>query len=540
MPARRVVVLGGGYTALYACSKLRRAVKKGEIELTLISKENFHIWHGFIGEMIAGKISPRSILTPARRVFRPAKIILGIIEKLDTESKKVHFKRESDGLPDFIEYDDVIIGMGTRQNTEAFPGLNEHGYKLKKWDHCFQLRNHIPRMFELASSTYDKNERQAMLTFFIAGGGFSGTEVAGELGLLAKKLTKKDYPEIRPEEVRVILVHPGKTILPEFYGPRVQTNQVKEYPKLVRYAEKQLRKTGVELMTNTRINAVSPNAVTLNNGMVIPTRTVISAVGTKPQGVVFESNLPLSASGRLDCENTCLVSGHEDVYAAGDCAAVPHPKGGEIPPTAWWAMKAGDHAAKNILRKMRNKKQKPFKLTGLGQAVSIGNQRACAELKGIPIKGFIAWVVWRGFLFYYFPSMDGKVRLLADWTISPLLGRDIIDLSVDDLDDFEIKKMRFEPSEIVVTQGRIGNTVQLITSGEAIVTEDIDGDGKVDIIKTLGPGDIIGHNISDGIAKFTVQSKGVLETVALRTDEAEELAQTFSMFLRSMPSEEEQ
>ena len=117
--------------------------------------------------------------------------------------------------------------------------------------------------------------------------------------------------------------------------------------------------------------------------------------------------------------------------------------------------------------------------------------------------------------------MDGKARLLADWTISPLLGRDIIDLSVDDLDDFEIKKMRFEPSEIVVTQGRIGNTVQLITSGEAIVTEDIDGDGKVDIIKTLGPGDIIGHNISDGIAKFTVQSKGVLETVALRTDEAE-------------------
>ena len=150
MPARRVVVLGGGYTALYACSRLRRAVKKGEIELTLITKENFHIWHGFIGEMIAGKISPRSILTPARRVFRPAKIILGIIEKLDTESKKVHFKRESDGRPDFIEYDDAIIGMGTRQNTEAFPGLNEHGYKLKKWDHCFQLRNHIPRMFRVS------------------------------------------------------------------------------------------------------------------------------------------------------------------------------------------------------------------------------------------------------------------------------------------------------------------------------------------------------------------------------------------------------
>ena len=220
--------------------------------------------------------------------FRPAKIILGIIEKLDTESKKVHFKRESDGRPDFIEYDDVIIGMGTRQNTEAFPGLSEHGYKLKEWDHCFQLRNHIPRMFELASSTHDENERQAMLTFFIAGGGFSGTEVAGELGILAKKLTKRDYPEIKPEEVRVILVHPGKTILPEFYGPRVQTNQVKEYPKLVRYAEKQLRKTGVELMTNTRINAVSPNSVTLDNGMVIPTRTVISAVGTKPQGVVLK------------------------------------------------------------------------------------------------------------------------------------------------------------------------------------------------------------------------------------------------------------
>ena len=193
--------------------------------------------------------------------------------------------------------------------------------------------------------------------------------------------------------------------------PRVQTNQVKEYPKLVHYAEKQLRKTGVELVTNTRINAVSPNSVTLDNGMVIPTSNCYQRRGNKPQEWFLKVIYLLLHPVGLIVRILRLVSGHEDVYAAGDCAVVPHPKGGEIPPTAWWAMKAGDHAAKNILRKLRNKKQKkPFKLTGLGQAVSIGNQRACAELKGIPIKGFTAWVVWRVFLFYFSLPWKEKAR----------------------------------------------------------------------------------------------------------------------------------
>ncbi len=540
MMARKVVVLGGGYCALYACSRFRRAVKRGKIELTVVTKENFHIWHGFIGEMIAGKISPRNILTPARRVFAPAKVILGIINRIDRENKLIHFTREVDGLPADIEYDDLIISIGTRQNTGSFPGLEQHGYKLKEWEHCFQLRNHIPRMFELASSTSDLEERKAMLTFFIAGGGFSGTEVAGELGVLAEKITKRDYAEIDRSEVRVVLVHPGKSILPELYGPRVQTNQVKEYPKLVRYAEKQLARSGVEVMTQRRIKAVSPTAVTLDDGQVINTKTVISAVGTKPQAVLFESGLPLAKSGRLAVDSSGLVNGCSDIYAAGDCAAIPHPRGGDIPPTAWWAMKAGDHVAKNILRKLKGKPPKPFKLKGIGQAVSIGNQKACAELKGIPLKGFTAWVTWRIFLFYYFPSLEGKLRLLSDWIISPLFGRDIIDLSLDDLDDFEIKKMRFESDETIVEQGRVGNTLQLITSGSAVVSRDIDGDGVPDVIKTLGPGDIIGHNTGDGVALFTVRTQSVVETVALRTEEAEELAATFAMFLKAKPVSEEE
>jgi NADH:ubiquinone reductase (H+-translocating) len=532
MAPRRIVILGGGYGALYSCPRLKRAARKGKVEVTLINKENFHIWHGFIGEMLVGKISPRSILTPARRVFQPAKIILAIVNHIDREKKLVSFIREHDGLPGTIPYDDLIINVGTRQSSESFPGLDEHGYKLKKWDHCFQLRNHIPRMFELASSTEDEDERRAMLTFFVAGGGFSGTEVAGSLASLAKKVIKKDYKELDVSEVRIILVHPGKTILPEFYGPRVNTNQAKQYPSLVKYAEKQLKKSGVELETETRILAVSPNSVTLDNGIVIPTRTVISAIGTSPQALVFGSDLPLTESQRLDCEPSGLVKGCTDIYAAGDCAAIPHPKGGEIPPTAWWAMKAGDHVAKNILRKMKGKKPKPFKLTGLGQAVSIGNNRACAELKGIPIKGFTAWVTWRLFLLYFFPSVDGKVRIISDWMISPLLGRDIIDMSVDDFDDFEIKRMRYQPGELIVEQGRVGNTYQLILSGQAIVSQDVDGDGVDDFVKTLGVGDLIGHDSSDGIAKYSVKSDDVLETVALRHDEAEDLARTFSILLK--------
>ena len=127
----RVVILGGGYAGLYACKELARAARRGEITLTLVSKENFHIWHGFIGEMLTGRIMPSQILSPARRIFRPAKLHIGIIRHIDTIEKVVHTTRELDGKPVEIPYDRLIVAVGSRQSPESFHGLAEHGFAVK-------------------------------------------------------------------------------------------------------------------------------------------------------------------------------------------------------------------------------------------------------------------------------------------------------------------------------------------------------------------------------------------------------------------------
>lgn len=253
-----VVILGGGYAGLYACQKLARASRKGKIRLTVITKENFHVWHGFIGEMLTGRIQPTQILSPARRIFKDAKIHVGIIDKLDLKNRIVHTHREYDGSTVDIPYDKLIIGVGSKQSTESFQGLAEHGFALKTWDDCFRLRNHIIRMYELASIASDPDERKALLTFFIAGGGFSGSEVAGELADFARRLAGRDFPEIKAEEVQVVLAHPQETILPELYGARVDERQSGQYPGLVAYAEKHLTKLGVRIIKSCRIRAVSP------------------------------------------------------------------------------------------------------------------------------------------------------------------------------------------------------------------------------------------------------------------------------------------
>jgi NADH dehydrogenase len=146
--ATRVVCVGGGYVALSIAAGLKKAVRRGEVELTFISKTNFHIWHGFIAEMLVGKIMPSQILSPARKIFAPGNVQVAVVERMDLDAQKIFTTRHPDGKPIEYEYDHLIIAIGSRQNTSAYPGLNEHAFKLKTWDDCFGLRNHLRKMFE--------------------------------------------------------------------------------------------------------------------------------------------------------------------------------------------------------------------------------------------------------------------------------------------------------------------------------------------------------------------------------------------------------
>ena len=210
-------------------------------------------------------------------------------------------------------------------------------------------------MFELADIERDPAERRRLLTFFVAGGGYAGTEIAGELADFVRLLTKREYSGIRRDECRVVLVHPGPTLLPELYGSQSTEGQGrgKSYAKLVEYATRHARKLGVELLLETRVAGATPLEVYLSNGEHVPTRTIVSAVGTKAPPLFDTIELPRDERGRVRTDACLRVEGFENVWAGGDCAAVPHPDGGTCPPVGIYALKHGARIGKNLRRVAR-------------------------------------------------------------------------------------------------------------------------------------------------------------------------------------------
>jgi NADH:ubiquinone reductase (H+-translocating) len=521
----KVVVLGGGYVAITASRKLRAAVRRGEVDVTIVSQENYHVFHGFVGEMLTGRVSPGNILSPVRRIFAPSKVQIVSAERLDRARKTVTVRRQVDGLTYDIAYDHLLLALGSADNADAYPGLREHGFRLKTYDECFRLRNHILRMFELATVSQDAEERRRLLTFFVAGGGYAGTEIAGELADFVRILTSREYGHIDRADCRVVLVCPTPTILPELYSGKGASGYGDGHPGLVRYATEHARRLGVEILTSTRVAAATPSQVHLSNGDVVPTRTIISAVGTKRQPVLDGLDLECDARGRVIVRPDLSVPGGDGLWAAGDCGAVPHPYGGTCPSVGIFALKHGERAADNILRMIRGRPTRPFSYVGLGQGVSIGRRTAVAEVKGVRVRGLLAWLIWRTLLVYYFPTWDRRMRLIADWLIWPIVGRDIVEMGIEDADDYELKHNLFQPGEVIVSEHRSGHLSHLITEGEVeIVAKRSTGDVLVTL---LCAGQYFGQDWYDASAPEFARARGVVRTVSIRAHQAAALQRLF-------------
>lgn len=515
-----VVVLGGGYVPITMCRELRKAVERGQVRVTVVSRNNFHAFHGFIGEMITGRVSASHILSPARRIFAPAQVHVADIERVDVERQTLVTSRHLDGSRSELSYDQLVVCLGTEERVDVYPGLAEHAFRLKAYADDFRLRNHIIDMFELADVERDPVERQRLLTFFVAGGGYAGTEVAGELAHLAQLLTSREYPRIRPQECRVVLVEPGPTIVPELYQKGVQSP--KAHPRLGELALKRMEELGVEVRTNTFVRAVTPNEVTLSSGERIPTRTVISSVGMKPNRLVEGMPFEKDERGRIKVDWALRVPGWPGVWAGGDCASVPNPRGGgACPPVGIYALKHGAQIGRNIRAGLNGKPPRRFHFRGLGQGASVGKRYAVVELKGVEIWGLPAWLIWRALLFYYFPTWDRRLRLLTDWLIWPIVGRDIVELRVDRKGDFEVRQNRFEAGEIIAEEVRTGRYIHIIVEGEVELL--IQQDGLEQVLATLGPGDQFGARWVESFESETARAKTVVRTLSLRRDQAPEL-----------------
>jgi NADH dehydrogenase len=516
----RVLILGGGFVALHTARKLRDAVRAGRAELTVVTRENFLYAHGFAGEMVTGRIAPGTILNPARRIFAPARIHIAELESIDLEGRRVVTSRHLDGARYELEYDHAVLALGSAENLEAYPGLAEHAFKLKRYEDCFRLRNHVIEMLELADMETDPEERSRLLTFFVAGGGFSGTELACELADYLGLLTGREYPRIRREECRVVIVHPGPTLLPELYGASTESRS-KSYPRLVDYGMRHAQKLGVELVLETKVVGATPNEVHLSNGERVPTRTIISTVGTKPVAVLAGLPLEKDSRGRVVVGDDLRVVGHENLWAGGDCASVPLPGGGTCPPVATWAIEHGKHVGLNLSRVLAGEETKPFRSGVTGQAVSIGRRTAVGDFKGLPVRGKVAWLGWRALGFKFFPSWDRRLRLLADWSVWPLVGRDIVQMTSSERPDYEIRHNVYQPGEVIADSARPVRYVHVIVEGEVELAGLANGVERT--LETIGPGDHFGRKSLEHASADLARARSLVRTVALRAEEANRL-----------------
>jgi NADH dehydrogenase len=415
----RIVLLGGGYVTLHAYAGLMRragrAVRRGEVQVVVISTDAAHSFHGFTGEVLAGLLPYERTRTPLVEAMPHAHVILGRATSVDVERRVVRYElldeqSDSRSEPDdpderdqprdqsrepggrVLDYDELVVGTGGREPAAAVPGLAEHGFTLRAPGDIAVLTE---RVREAAARRCVRRQ-----TVLVAGGGMAGVEMAAAVA------------DLGGARVRVELVHSGDAILPELRG---------DQPRLARRAEQELQRLGVRVRLGVRLARVTDRHAYLSDGTSLPASTVIATIGQRPVQVPG-LDLHRDPRGRLVTRPDLSVV--DGVWAAGDAACVVHPRSGEpVPANALWAIKGGEHVGRNLARTLRRRPTRPFAYRGLGQAASFGVGRSISELYGIPFTGWLAWVLRLTFFLRFMPSRRRAAQVVADFARHAAYGR---------------------------------------------------------------------------------------------------------------------
>jgi NADH:ubiquinone reductase (H+-translocating) len=413
---KHIVILGGGFAGLYVALELEKQLARSDdFEFTLINRENFFLFTPMLHEVAASDLDLTTIVNPVRKFLRRGRFFEGNVERIDIDNRAIEVSHGFDEHHHQIEYDHVVLALGSVTNFYGLPGLAERALTMKSLGDAIHLRNHLIATLEEADSECCL-EPNPLLTFVVAGGGFAGVEtVAGINDFLRDALHV--YPRIRAEQLRVVLVHPGPYILPELGE------------KLGAYAQQKLSRRGVEILTNTRVAAVTPTVVELSTGEQIPSATMIWTAGTSPNPLLM--SLPcMKDRGRLAVDATMEVDGWPGVWAIGDCAAIPDVVGGgQCPPTAQHAIRQGKVLARNILASIRGGEKKPFRFKTIGQLAAIGKRTGVARIFGVNFSGFFAWWMWRTIYLAKLPRFEKKVRVALDWTLDLIFSKDLVQVA---------------------------------------------------------------------------------------------------------------
>jgi NADH dehydrogenase len=420
----RVLVLGGGFAGVETARQLERLVRRrDDVEVWLVSRENFSLFTPLLPEVCSGMLEARHCVTALRALLRrPSSwAITAEVDRIDLDAKQVTVLG-GDGDLHRLNFDSLVIALGGETATFGIKGIAEYAVGMKTLADAFALRNRIIEVLERADIEEHADERAAELTFVVGGAGFSGVETAGEIQDFIRRVRRRYYPKIAEAEIAFHLVELKDRVLPEM--PR----------EMGEYAARTLRRRGYEIHLETPIREVRENGVVLGDDAFIAARTVIWTGGVRPSPLVGESGLEVDRAGRALVDPTMATS-REGVWAIGDCARIPNVEAhGEFhAPTAQNAVREGKRLARNVLAAIdrRPARVEPFRYRTIGTLASIGHRTGVGVVFGVRVRGWIAWFMWRGYYWSRVPGIGGKARVALDWFLTSLFGSDPVQLKVD-------------------------------------------------------------------------------------------------------------
>ncbi len=410
----RVVVVGGGFAGFHAARSLSKRLGD-DAEIVLISSTDYFLYLPLLPEVAAGVLEPRRVAVALSASLPKVRVILGEVDHVDVDARRVGWK-DPDGDRGSITYDRLLLTVGSVNKLLPIPGVAEHAHGFRTLAEAMYLRDHITRQIEIASNTEDPAERTARCTFVVVGAGYTGTEVAAQ-GVLFTEGLRKANPELDGQPVRWMLLDLAKRVLPEL-DPRLSTT-----------ADRVLRERGVEVLMGQSVEEAVHDGVRLTTGEHVATRSLIWCVGVRADPLVEDIGLK-TEKGRVVVDEFMRVSGHPEVFACGDAAAVPDVTrpGQATAMTAQHAERQGKLVGRNIAASLGHGTSRRYRHHDLGFVVELGGRDAAANPLHVPLSGLPAKAVTRG---YHLAALPGnRTRVAADWLLDAVLPRQSVQLGL--------------------------------------------------------------------------------------------------------------
>ncbi len=392
----KIVVIGGGFGGLSFLQKAR----KSNNEFTLIDKTNHHLFQPLLYQVATAVLSPADITVPIRNLFKNdnnVKVKLGEVVDINKEKKQIVLKND-----DVIDYDMLIISTGASYSYFGNDNWGKFSNGLKNINDALDIRDKILKAFEKAENESNKNIQQKFLNFVVIGGGPTGVEVAGSIAEIAFKNINKEYRNFNSNDSNVYLIEAGSNILPSYSS------------KLSDKASKYLKKLGVVIKTNEKVENIEEMVVTTDKGK-IESDNIIWAAGNKASSLVTLLDTDMDSEGRALVNQDCSIKEDDSIYVIGDAANFKGVNGTPLPGIAPVAIQQGKYVGLNTKKNLPKEDRKPFKYRDKGMMATIGGFKAIGVVGKFEISGFVAWLFWSLIHLVYLIGYKSKFVVVIEW-----------------------------------------------------------------------------------------------------------------------------